>query len=66
MPKSEAPTTRGRPRFGTPRSEPVERMNISMTKAVFDRLEKYCVDEERPRSWVIQKALEVWLKEKGY
>ena len=30
------------------------------------RLVKYCEDEERAKSWVIQKALDAWLKERGY
>ena len=30
------------------------------------RLVKYCEDEERAKSWVIQKALDAWLTNKGY
>lgn len=30
------------------------------------RLVKYCEDKERAKSWVIQKALDAWLKERGY
>ena len=30
------------------------------------RLVKYCDDEERAKSWVIQKALDAWLAGKGY
>lgn len=30
------------------------------------RLVKYCDDEEREKSWVIQKALDAWLTGKGY
>lgn len=30
------------------------------------RLVKYCQDEERAKSWVIQKALDAWLTAKGY
>ena len=30
------------------------------------RLVKYCDDEERAKSWVIQKALDAWLTGKGY
>lgn len=33
---------------------------------LFDRLKKYCYDEERAQSWVIQKALDKWLSERGY
>ena len=27
---------------------------------------KYCEDDERSRSWAVQKALDVWLTERGY
>ena len=30
------------------------------------RLVKFCEDEERAKSWVIQKALYAWLTNKGY
>ena len=30
------------------------------------RLVKFCADEERAKSWVIQKALDAWLTNKGY
>lgn len=30
------------------------------------RLLQYCADEERAKSWVIQKALDKWLEERGY
>ena len=30
------------------------------------RLVKFCEDEERAKSWVIQKALDAWLTSKGY
>lgn len=33
---------------------------------LYARLEKYCDDEERAKSWCIQKALEMWLSSKGY
>lgn len=42
------------------------RTNISIPPSLFDRLEKYRKDEDRPRSWVIQKALNEWLEKKGY
>ena len=66
MPKNSEPPKRGRPRFGTPRAEKVERFNITMTKDVSERLDKFCEYEERPRSWVVQKAVDKWLSEKGY
>lgn len=40
--------------------------NISLPPSLDQRLEKYRTEEERPRSWVIQKALDEWLKKKGY
>ena len=42
------------------------RYNISLPPSISERLEKYRTDEDRPRSWVIQKALDEWLKKKGY
>lgn len=42
------------------------RYNISLPPSLSERLEKYRADEERPRSWIIQKALDEWLKERGY
>ena len=56
----------GRPRFGTPRAEKCERLNITITKTLHDRLERFCEADERAKSWVIQKALEAWLEGRGY
>lgn len=56
----------GRPRFGTPRDEKCERLNITITHDLSERLEKFCVEDERAKSWVIQKTLEKWLSERGY
>ena len=46
--------------------EGYQRFNISLPPSIAERLEKYRQDEDRPRSWVIQKALDEWLKKKGY
>lgn len=43
-----------------------ERFNITLPPSIIERLEKFMQDEERPRSWCIQKALDEWLKKKGY
>lgn len=43
-----------------------QRVNCTIDPDIYDRLEQYCADEERARSWVIQKALDDWLKSKGY
>lgn len=40
--------------------------NITLPPSIQERLEKYMADEERPRSWCIQKALDEWLKKRGY
>ena len=42
------------------------RTNISIPPSLFNRLEKYRKAEDRPRSWVIQKAIDEWLKKQGY
>lgn len=42
------------------------RTNVSFPPSLLDRLNKYCNDEERARSWVIQKAVADWLEKKGY
>ena len=42
------------------------RVNISMPPSLIQRLDKYCDEEERARSWAIQKAVDDWLKKKGY
>ena len=40
--------------------------NVSIPPSVDERLTKYMRDEERPRSWCVQRALDEWLKKKGY
>ena len=42
------------------------RYQISVPPSLHERLEKYMKDEERPRSWCFQKAIDEWLKKKGY
>lgn len=43
-----------------------QKVNVTIDPETFDRLEAYCEDQERARSWVIQKALDKWLTEHGY
>lgn len=38
----------------------------SCPKDLHDRLLKFCADEERTKSWTIQKALDAYLKKQGY
>lgn len=42
------------------------RIDVTIPPSLSERLEKYRQDEDRPRSWVIQKALDEWLKKRGY
>lgn len=43
-----------------------QRVNTTIDPDTFERLERYCEEEERARSWVIQKAVDKWLTEHGY
>lgn len=40
--------------------------NITLPPSIIERLEKYMAKEERNRSWTIQKALDEYLKKRGY
>ena len=42
------------------------RTNITFPPSLMERLDRYCKEEERPRSWAVQKAVAEWLKKKGY
>ena len=41
------------------------RINVTMPPELQDRLVRYCQAEERTMSWVIDKALREWLRERG-
>ena len=41
------------------------RVNVTMPPELQDRLIRYCQEEERTMSWVIDKALREWLRERG-
>lgn len=41
------------------------RINVTMPPELQDRLIRYCQEEERTMSWVIDKALREWLRERG-
>ena len=43
-----------------------ERFNITLPPSIIERLEKFMAEEERPRSWTIQKALDEYLAKRGY
>ena len=42
------------------------KVNVTMPPSMIKRLDKYMNEEERSRSWIIQKAVDEWLKERGY
>lgn len=41
-------------------------LHITIPNSLNERLDKYMKDEDRPRSWTVQKALDEWLKKRGY
>lgn len=44
-----------------------ERFNITLPPSLIERLDKFQKEEDRPnRSWCVQRALDEWLKKKGY
>lgn len=43
-----------------------ERFNISLPPSIIERLKKFMEDEDRGRSWTIQRALDEYLKARGY
>lgn len=42
------------------------KINVTIPPSLLKRLDRYMKAEERPRSWIIQKAVDEWLKERGY
>ena len=40
--------------------------HVSLPNDLVERLKKYQEDQDRNRSWCIQKALDEWLKKQGY
>ena len=43
-----------------------QRVNVTFPPSLLKRLDKYMKDQDRPRSWCIQKAVEKWLEEQNY
>ena len=41
-------------------------VHVSLPNSIRERLEKYMKDEDRNRSWVIQKALDEFLTKRKY
>lgn len=46
--------------------EPNLRSSFAMKKELYDRVLKFCGEEERSLSWLVNKALEMYLTSKGY
>ena len=42
------------------------RVNVSMPPSLLKRLDKFMKDQDRPRSWCIQTAVDEWLKNQGF
>ena len=62
----EKQSLRGRPRLGEPNPDKHIKFSMSLPPDLYKRLDAYCKDEEREKSFAIRKALDPWLKEKGY
>lgn len=52
---------------GNPAEEGLyQHVNITLPPSTLERLNKYMLNEERNRSWCIQKAVDEWLTKRGY
>ena len=58
------PLKRGR--APKPEAEKSVRLNFTISPELHKRMEKYRKEEERTISYCVQKALDIWLKGKGY
>lgn len=56
----------GRSRRGEEETGGYQKYHISLPPSIIERLEKFMAEEERPRSWTIQKALDEYLGKRGY
>lgn len=59
-------TKRGRPLLGAPNPDKHIKFSMSLPPDLYARLDAYCKAEEREKSFAIRKALDPWLKERGY
>lgn len=62
----EKRTLRGRPRLSQPNPNKVIKFSMSLPPDIYARLEAYCEAEEREKSYAIRKALDPWLRERGF
>lgn len=42
------------------------KLALTITESLDERLQKYCDEEDRAKSWVIRKALDKFLTEQGF
>lgn len=56
----------GRSLMGIEETGGYKKYNITLPPSIIGRLEKYMKEEERNRSWTIQKALNEYLEKRGY
>ena len=43
-----------------------KKYNITLSPSIIERLETYMKEEDRNRSWTVQKALDEYLEKRGY
>lgn len=63
---TEPRTRRGRPPLGSPNPNLAVKFSTSLPPDIYERLDRYCKAEERDKSYALKKALDPWLKERGY
>ena len=63
---TEPRTKRGRPPLGAPNPNLAVKFSTSLPPDIYERLDRYCKAEERDKSYALKKALDPWLKERGY
>ena len=56
----------GRSLRGLEETSGYKKYNVTLPPSIIERLEKYMREEERNRSWTIQKALDEYLLKRGY
>lgn len=64
--EEERRTLRGRPRLGQPNPDKCIKFNMSLPPDLYARLVRYCEEDEREKSYAVRKALDPWLRERGY
>lgn len=64
---AEKESRRGRPRFGEEeKREHFVKFSCTLPPDIYERLDKFCQDEERSKAWALTKAIIPWLEERGY